>query len=147
MFGVADNSSSWWNDGKVFAINVTNSQINAYVSTYKDNVTSCSQNEWHTVSLNWCSVVIDGINHGNVWNNASYSGYTQNIYIGGMNISGTSITNYTTNILTYKYIKIYNNGELIREYVPMIKDGVSCLQEKCSGRFVYKDGDGDVTVE
>ena len=147
VFGVADNSSSWWNDGKVFAINVTNSHINAYVSTYKDNVTSCSQNEWHTVSLNWCSVVVDGVNYGNVWNNASYSGYTQNIYIGGMNIGGLSVTNNTTNILTYKYIKIYNNGELIREYVPMIKDGVSCLQEKCNSTFVYKNGDGDVTVE
>ena len=29
----------------------------------------------------------------------------------------------------------------------MIKDGVACLQEKCSGTFVYKNGGGYVTVE
>ena len=36
---------------------------------------------------------------------------------------------------------------MIREYLPMIKDGVACLQEKVNGTIIYKDGDGDVTVE
>ena len=147
MFGVStNNENNWYNDGKLFAVHTTNNQINAYVSTYHDNVATCSQNEWHTVSLKWNSVVFDGVDYGNVWGNTNYSGYERNIYIGARNCGDVSVSNYTDNILTYKYIKIYNNGELIREYVPMLKNGV-CLQEKCSGTFVYKDGDGYVTVE
>ena len=146
VFGVStNNENNWYNDGKLFAVHTTNNQINAYVSTYHDNVATCSQNEWHTVSLKWNSVVFDGVDYGNVWGNTNYSGYERNIYIGARNCGGVSVSNYTDNILTYKYIKIYNNGELIREYVPMLKNGV-CLQEKCSGTFVYKDGDGHVSV-
>ena len=148
VFGVSTSDSmGWYKDGKLFAVQTTNNQINAYVSTYHDNVAPCSQNEWHTVSLKWNSVVVDGVDYGNVWNNTSYSGYTGKIYIGGRNNVGGNVSDYTDNILTYKYIKIYNNGELIREYVPMITDGVACLKEKCSGTFIYKDGDGSVTVE
>ena len=151
VFGVSTNSSdNWYNDGKVFAINVSNNYINAYVSTYKDKVAPCSQNEWHTVSLKWNSVVVDGVDYGNVWNNTSYSGIDGQgyIYIGARNMCG-GVSNYMDNILTYEYIKIYNNnnGELIREYLPYSKDGRACLYEKCGGTFIYKYGDGDVTVK
>ena len=148
LFGVSTNKANWYEDGKIFAINVAEDYIKAFVSEFHSKIATCSENEWHTVSLKWNNVVFDGVDYAITQGNTNYYGYTQNIYIGARNCEGITVDDFSKNkTFIYKYIKIYNNGELIREYVPMIKDGVACLQEKCSGTFVYKNGGGYVTVE
>ena len=149
VFGVSYNSRTWYDDGRVFAIFVSNNFIDAYVNKKYEQVTPCTQNEWHTVSLKWNSVVVDGVDYGNVWGNTSYSVFDwYKIYIGARNGGDNSVSNYMdNNVLTYKYIKIYNNGELIREYVPNIKDGIACLYEKCNDEFIDRYGGGYVVLE
>ena len=145
---IRTNKNNWYEDGKIFAINVAEDYLKAFVSEFHSKIATCSENEWHTVSLKWNNVVFDGGDYAITQGNTNYYGYTQNIYIGARNCEGITVDDFSKNkTFIYKYIKIYNNGELIREYVPMIKDGVACLQEKCSGTFVYKNGGGYVTLE
>ena len=148
LFGVSTNKDNWYEDGKIFAINVAEDYLKAFVSEFHSKIATCSENEWHTVSLKGINVVFDGGEYAITEGNTNYYGYTQNIYIGARNCEGITVDDFSKNkTFIYKYIKIYNNGELIREYVPMLKNGVACLQEKCSGTFVYKNGGGYVTVE
>ena len=151
VFGVSTNDAdNWQNDGKVFAIYVSNNHIDAYVNKKYEQVAPCTQNDWHTVSLQWNSVVVDGVDYGNVWNNTGYSGISGHgyIYIGARNMAGSNFVDCINNDLTYKYVKMYNDdGKLLRYFVPMIKNGISCLFDKSYGKYFYNLGSGSVTVE
>ena len=150
VFGVSTNKDNWQNDGKVFAIYVSNNHIDAYVKKKYEQVAPCTQNDWHTVSLQWDSVVVDGVDYGNVWNNTGYSGISGQgyIYIGARNMAGKNVADFLNNDLTFKYVKMYDkNGELIRNFVPRIKDGISCLLDKSYGEYYYNLGSGTVTLE
>ena len=151
VFGVSTNDeNNWQNDGKVFAIYVSNNYIDAYVGKKYEHVAPCSQNEWHTVSLKWNSVVVDGVDYGNVWGNTDYSGYTEeNIYIGGRRCP-SNIVQCENNDLTFKYVKIFNeyNGiGLFKEWVPMIWNSTNCIYDKVEGDFNYEFARASITVE
>ena len=63
MFGVSTNKDIWYEDGKVFAINVAEDYLKAFVSKFHSKIATCSENEWHTVSLKWNNVVFDGVDY------------------------------------------------------------------------------------
>ena len=63
LFGVSTLKDIWWSDGKVFAINVAEDYIKAFVSEFHSKIAICSENEWHTVSLKWNNVVFDGVDY------------------------------------------------------------------------------------
>ena len=58
------------------------------------------------------------------------------IYIGRRNSENvSSLENYTMN--RCKYAKIYENGEVVRHYIPVLKNGTYCMYEQIQGKYYY----------
>ena len=57
-------------------------------------------------------------------------------YIGARNSVGVnSEIHYTMN--RCRYAKIYENGELVRHYIPVLKNGTYCMYEQIQGKYYY----------
>ena len=58
------------------------------------------------------------------------------LYIGARNSVGVnSEIHYTMN--RCKYAKIYENGEIVRHYIPVLKNGTYCMYEQIQGKYYY----------
>lgn len=58
------------------------------------------------------------------------------LYVGTRNFVGVnSRVSYTTN--RCRYAKIYENGELVRHYIPVLKNGTYCMYEQIQGKYYY----------
>ena len=58
------------------------------------------------------------------------------LYIGNRNSVGVnSPISYTMN--RCRYAKIYENGELVRHYIPVLKNGMYCMYEQIQGKYYY----------
>ena len=58
------------------------------------------------------------------------------LYVGARNSVGVnSPVNYTMN--RCRYAKIYENGELVRHYIPVLKNGTYCMYEQMQGKYYY----------
>lgn len=58
------------------------------------------------------------------------------IYIGRRNSENVSSPErYTMN--RCRYAKIYENGELVRHYIPALKNGTYCMYEQIQGKYYY----------
>lgn len=58
------------------------------------------------------------------------------LYIGARNSVGVnSEMHYTMN--RCRYAKIYENGELVRHYIPVLKNGTYCMYEQIQGKYYY----------
>ena len=58
------------------------------------------------------------------------------LYIGARNSVGVnSEIRYTMN--RCKYAKIYENGEVVRHYIPVLKNGTYCMYEQIQGKYYY----------
>jgi hypothetical protein len=67
-----------------------------------------------------------------------------NAYLFGINRAGT-LTEPVDNLKIY-YAKIWDNGTLVRDYIPVLdKSGVACLYDKVNKQFYYNAGSGVFT--
>ena len=58
------------------------------------------------------------------------------LYVGTRNSVGVnSQISYTMN--RCRYAKIYENGELVRHYIPVLKNGTYCMYEQIQGKYYY----------
>lgn len=58
------------------------------------------------------------------------------LYVGARNSVGVnSPQNYIMN--RCRYAKIYENGELVRHYIPVLKNGTYCMYEQIQGKYYY----------
>ena len=58
------------------------------------------------------------------------------LYIGVRNSVGVnSSVSYTMN--RCRYAKIYENDELVRHYIPVLKNGTYCMYEQIQGKYYY----------
>ena len=58
------------------------------------------------------------------------------IYVGTRNSEGVhSQISYTMN--RCRYAKIYENNELVRHYIPVLKNGMYCMYEQIQGKYYY----------
>ena len=58
------------------------------------------------------------------------------LYVGTRNFVGVnSSISYTMN--RCRYAKIYENGELVRHYIPVLKNGTYCMYEQIQGKYYY----------
>ena len=58
------------------------------------------------------------------------------LYVGTRNSVGVnSSISYTMN--RCRYAKIYENGELVRHYIPVLKNGTYCMYEQMQGKYYY----------
>ena len=58
------------------------------------------------------------------------------LHVGARNSENVnSHVNYTTN--RCRYAKIYENGELVRHYIPVLKNGTYCMYEQIQGKYYY----------
>lgn len=58
------------------------------------------------------------------------------IYIGGRNSENvSSLERYTMN--RCRYAKIYENDELVRHYIPVLKNGTYCMYDQAQGKYYY----------
>ena len=58
------------------------------------------------------------------------------LYVGTRNSVGVnSLISYTMN--RCRYAKIYENGELVRHYIPALKNGTYCMYEQIQGKYYY----------
>ena len=66
------------------------------------------------------------------------------------NVSSTLFAGYDSKMNPWRfcklklyYCKLWNRGELVRDYIPVIKDGVGYLYDKVSKRMFGNDGTGN----
>lgn len=58
------------------------------------------------------------------------------LYIGARNSVGVNtLVSYTMN--RCRYAKIYENDELVRHYIPVLKNGTYCMYEQIQGKYYY----------
>ena len=58
------------------------------------------------------------------------------LYVGNRNSEGVnSRVEYIMN--RCRYAKIYENGELVRHYIPVLKNGTYCMYEQIQGKYYY----------
>lgn len=58
------------------------------------------------------------------------------LYVGTRNSVGVnSLISYSMN--RCRYAKIYENGELVRHYIPVLKNGTYCMYEQIQGKYYY----------
>lgn len=58
------------------------------------------------------------------------------LYVGYRNYVGVNNSiSYTMN--RCRYAKIYENGELVRHYIPVLKNGTYCMYEQIQGKYYY----------
>lgn len=58
------------------------------------------------------------------------------LYVGTRNSVGVnSQASYTMN--RCRYAKIYENGEVVRHYIPVLKNGMYCMYEQIQGKYYY----------
>lgn len=91
------------------------------------------------------TVTIDGTQKtGSFTKGTDYLDYS--MYIGSFNNAGSM---YQQGVYAkWYYFKIYDNGTLIRDYIPVLdKDGVVCLYDKVSETCFYNAGTGTFTGE
>ena len=89
-------------------------------------------------------VTINGTNYSStVSKSTSYLSYP--IYIGNFNNAGTPYTNGSYS--RFKIFKIYDNGTLVRDYLPVerISDGVLGLYDQVENKFYINAGSGTFT--
>ena len=58
------------------------------------------------------------------------------IYIGRRNSENVNTQLYYT-MNRCRYAKIYENGELVRHYIPVLKNGMYCTYEQIQGKYYY----------
>ena len=58
------------------------------------------------------------------------------LYIGARNSAGVNSQVYYT-MNRCKYAKIYENGEVVRYYIPGLKNGTYCMYEQIQGKYYY----------
>lgn len=58
------------------------------------------------------------------------------LYIGARNSVGVNSQVYYT-MNRCRYAKIYENGELVRHYIPVLKNGTYCMYEQIQGKYYY----------
>ena len=58
------------------------------------------------------------------------------LHVGARNSENVnSSVNYTTN--RCRYAKIYENGELVRHFIPVLKNETYCMYEQIQGKYYY----------
>ena len=92
----------------------------------------------HTVIFNdeEHNYYLDGILVGNL--GSDFTPHNQNIYLFGLNTEGHFSYQSASRIF---YCKIWDNGVLVRNYIPVIdRDGEPCLYDKVNDQFYYNLG-------
>ena len=153
IFGASNGK--YFNDGEIsFFYNTKDSQLIFEPVKPTSNTTSTIVfqpnfvlDTDYTVSMDKNLVTINNTSYATNW----YSQYqgTRSCWIFGTNRSGNCYGRTSSagciggNTIIY-YFKIYDNGTLIRDMVP-VKDlsGVACMYDKVSGQFFYNAGTGD----
>lgn len=70
----------------------------------------------------------------------NFTPHYQPIYLFGLNTDGNFAYQSASRIY---YCKIWDNGELIRDYIPVIdRDGVACLYDKVNDKLYYNENNG-----
>lgn len=89
-------------------------------------------------------VIVDGQVLGVLENYQNYSN-TQNLYLFASS-KPDGAENYSKS--TLKYMKIYDNNTLVRDFIPVLdKNGVACLYDKVKGKYYYNQNQGTEDFE
>lgn len=58
------------------------------------------------------------------------------LYVGTRNSVGVN-SQISYNMNRCRYAKIYENGEVVRYYIPVLKNGTYCMYEQIQGKYYY----------
>lgn len=86
---------------------------------------------FHTYYISKSLCMLDEIES---WADLTIPDFT--LYIGNRNSVGVnSLVSYTMN--RCRYAKIYENNELVRYYIPVLKNGTYCMYDQIQGKYYY----------
>ena len=117
-----------------FAVGNANTSVYSGFGNLGGNNGSLVSNGRHTIDFDKGVLKVDGVVH------TTRSGQTfqleRNIYLFLQNRpTGPYVETSLQGTLRCHSCRIYDNGTLVRDYVPALKDGVYGLYDKCSGTF------------
>lgn len=110
-----------------------NARLCIYTSSGNSNVSIKKSNDagFHTYYISKSFCRLDEIE-----SSAGLSIPDLTLYVGTRNSVGVnSQVSYTVN--RCRYAKIYENGELVRHYIPVLKNGTYCMYEQIQGKYYY----------
>lgn len=94
----------------------------------------------HTFDLNKNVHTVDSTSHTYTYTN--FASIYNDLIFGATTYDG-SLRTTATNIKLYSF-KIYDNGTLVRDYIPVLDYyGVPCLYDKVEDKFYYNSGTGE----
>lgn len=124
--------TSWGSNG--FAVSTHTAEF-GYSTTITD--VNFYDGSDHTIIFDKGVLKKDG---STIWTGSGTFQTIYNMYISGINAAGTGISL----IGKIYYAKIWDNGTLIRDYLPCLdKDGVACLYDKVEKKYYYNAGSGE----
>ena len=98
----------------------------------------------HLIDVNKNVLTVDGAEVGT--NTASTFQTAYNMYLLQNNTAGAIASAYPFSGKLYS-CRIYDNGTLIRDFVPCLdSEGVACLYDKVTKEYYYNAGTGDFTA-
>lgn len=134
FFGARTSTSS-----KAFAIqwNTANNQFQHFYNNGYDNLDFGEFTVRQIIEMNKNILSINGVTHERTY--ASFQ-CDYSLYLCAINNAGSA--GFFSNLRLY-YCKIYDNGTLIRDYIPVLDwDGVPCLYDKVKRKLYYNAGTG-----
>ena len=133
IFGARTSASS-----KVFAVqwNTANNQFQHFYNNGYDNLDFGNFDIRQVVEMNKNVFILNGVTHTRTY--ASFQ-CNYSLYIFAVNNAGSA--QFYSNMRLYSCL-IYDNGTLIRDYVPCLHDGTAGLYDMVNGVFYTNAGTG-----
>ena len=137
------NQSNWWNTGVFQYINYPNNGLKSYVGYGNEalEVDPGAQTGRHTMELDKNLCKLDNVVRHTF--TAQTFQLSQPIWLFTRNAGGSSYPHEQQSLpIKFHACQIYDNGTLVRDYVPARRLGVVGLYERVSGAFVVNSGSG-----
>lgn len=123
----------------VQAFNLLTVSSNTLRSDYNNlvSVTKSITNQKYLIYKNKNETYADGVSIG-TYTYTSFSN-ARNMYLFAVNTGGNLSAPIQADVY---YCKVWNNGVLVRDYIPVIKDTVYCMYDKITKTYFYNQGSG-----
>lgn len=138
-----NNQSSWWNTGVFQFINYPNNGLKSYVGYGNEalELNPGAETGRHTMELDKNVCKLDNVIRHTF--TAQTFQLSQPIWLFTRNAGGSSYPHEQQSLpIKFHACQIYDNGTLVRDYVPARRPGVVGLYERVSGAFVINSGSG-----
>lgn len=132
LFGAADGDGS---KNRIHLFYYQNQQIYYYYASSGYPYVKFSNFGRHVYKISNNILYIDGEQKLNAGTSSTFSS-SSSIYLFAVNFNGQAFNN---SIVRFYSCRIWDDDILVRDYIPVEKNGIACLYDKIEGKFYYSN--------